>query len=833
MEPRPAEDAQTGRHRAGRGRSGARGDPHVRRWRKRLGRLLAGLVVAAALLAGGVSAEARALLHLVAAVGAMWLLRTPAPAVASLGRTSRVAVAGALLVVPAIVGLIPLPRAALAVLSPANVAARPDETWWTLSIDPERTVSALALTTLAWAAAVFASAWWELGGRRRTLEAFVVAALGGLCVIGGVHAWSGTHELFGFVPIHGLRTDDRLFAPFINANHFGSALLLLLPVAFGAARDELAGDSMWRFVYVPVVLLAVGMLVAIGSFGVWTAALGALLLALVPRRFGWPGRAAVLGVFVAGGAAASVAYVRAAETDVMGASKRGRFLVWQDVVAMLPNHGPFGAGAGTFAVAFPPFRTFRSGDRFAHAHNEYLEVAVETGLVGLLAIGAAVWWLGRSTPDRDEALASRLSLGVAAVALHALVDFPFRIPALLLGAAAFVGVRYALGPVRAPESPAPLRIVAGALVALQVLGCVWQLRAAFVADALAVVGDVRTRPVAAAKAADTLRTIAPWRPEIALHAAASAEARGDRPAAAEVARGIVVEHPDDARALEAAALVLGRAGAYDEAEAALLRAIERDPNDYRAWELRSRLARGRGDDLAAAELWAEALRRWPVEFAPDGAPVRAGWEILPVAVWWLHALEDAPSLWSAALCRILLEEGDGEMALAAYDQADRMRPGVYRYQGLKTRALVLAGRHAEAEAFALEVLAERPDAAGLWQSLATVYEAQGRWADASEAWTQAFELSTERRDAFAVLALQHRERADGPEAALRLLSRFELYVQKNTRLGLEAARLQLAAGRPGSCLDEIERRRLLTDAAVGAEAEKLRATCASQRRSGP
>lgn len=73
------------------------------------------------------------------------------------------------------------------------------------------------------------------------------------------------------------------------------------------------------------------------------------------------------------------------------------------------------------------------------AHNEYLQVAVESGLIGLglllLALGE-VFWRGfrhnRAVPAGERLLHAAFGFSGLAVALHALVDFPFHLPQLVI-----------------------------------------------------------------------------------------------------------------------------------------------------------------------------------------------------------------------------------------------------------------------------------------------------------------------------------------------------------------------------------------------------------------
>ena len=102
----------------------------------------------------------------------------------------------------------------------------------------------------------------------------------------------------------------------------------------------------------------------------------------------------------------------------------------------------FGHGGGTFVLAMPAVKPPGFPHYWDHAHNDYVEIAVDTGLVGLgLLLALAVATLWRAWPALADAPQptddDRLKRGVAVaawmalscMALHGLVDFNLQIPA--------------------------------------------------------------------------------------------------------------------------------------------------------------------------------------------------------------------------------------------------------------------------------------------------------------------------------------------------------------------------------------------------------------------
>jgi O-antigen ligase len=98
---------------------------------------------------------------------------------------------------------------------------------------------------------------------------------------------------------------------------------------------------------------------------------------------------------------------------------------------------PFGSGVGTFRRVYDlyenPDRTTRT--YVVHAHNDYAELMLETGVPGIVLIllflmwwGAAAWRAWRSQEAAPYARAA--SIASAAILAHSLVDFPLRTSAI-------------------------------------------------------------------------------------------------------------------------------------------------------------------------------------------------------------------------------------------------------------------------------------------------------------------------------------------------------------------------------------------------------------------
>ncbi|HEY5683535.1 MAG TPA: O-antigen ligase family protein [Sulfuricaulis sp.] len=116
-----------------------------------------------------------------------------------------------------------------------------------------------------------------------------------------------------------------------------------------------------------------------------------------------------------------------------------RMMIWESSWNLLQSAPWHGIGLGLFYLAYPAFRNplDRSGGFFAH--NDYLQIWIETGLPGLLllisVLGSCLWlmWRVLRKADKNTRLeVSGLFCGLMAVASHSVVDFNLYILSIMM-----------------------------------------------------------------------------------------------------------------------------------------------------------------------------------------------------------------------------------------------------------------------------------------------------------------------------------------------------------------------------------------------------------------
>ncbi len=116
-----------------------------------------------------------------------------------------------------------------------------------------------------------------------------------------------------------------------------------------------------------------------------------------------------------------------------------RPIAWRDSLKIIKDYPLVGVGYGNFRNIFPFYKSPSLGSAFwDHAHNEYIEYAVDTGLIGFLLfyfpIFSSLFWIIKRWFKRTEAFSVGISLGgISAISLLLMANlytFNLHIPAI-------------------------------------------------------------------------------------------------------------------------------------------------------------------------------------------------------------------------------------------------------------------------------------------------------------------------------------------------------------------------------------------------------------------
>jgi O-antigen ligase len=316
--------------------------------------------------------------------------------------------------------------------------------WLPISLEPYRTIASalwllpavavfLGVATLG----LYRASWiaWVLAG-----VSLVSVALGALQRAGGEQSGAYLYQITNFGTMTGF---------FANANHLGTLLIATIPFLAGLYLNAVRkGRSLQKSSGLLIVLVGTAMILVVGLVGATSlAAIGiavpvtvasAMLVYSARRRLpGWT--AAVLALVLA----ASVAAVFASPFDnnLTGNSayrnEDSRRTSFTLTAGAARDFLPLGSGIGSFQEVYRTRENPATIDRYYmnHSHGDYFEIALETGIPGLLLVVAfAMWWLRRSVALWRDAeadpFAKAATIAIGAILAHSIVDYPMRTAAV-------------------------------------------------------------------------------------------------------------------------------------------------------------------------------------------------------------------------------------------------------------------------------------------------------------------------------------------------------------------------------------------------------------------
>ena len=331
------------------------------------------------------------------------------------GASRFVDIALAALIALVLFQLLPVPTALSRLLSPAAMDVK-----GAITLEPAGAGSAslsINAAHTAWAALVTAASvviFWmarglfDRGGVRRVVRSICAAGLA-VSVLAIAQAATAGRRIYWIFPTY--YEGPLPFGPFVNRNHFATWVIMAAPLCFGyiAARSDASGrvgprsgSPRQRFAAL------------IGGRTIWLAACGAAMIAallLSLSRSGIVALAAsgVVTILITRGradssrywwflvAGASALLAGALWSDVGAVAERfaaastaveGRVRIWRETVPIVRDFWLTGTGAGTYQTAM---LLYQQSDRlwyFNQAHNHYLQLAAEGGL--LLSVPAAL-----------------------------------------------------------------------------------------------------------------------------------------------------------------------------------------------------------------------------------------------------------------------------------------------------------------------------------------------------------------------------------------------------------------------------------------------------------
>lgn len=317
--------------------------------------------------------------------------------------------------------------------------------WFALTRNRAGTLRFFLLLATSFSALLLVSQFsqkWKTG-LLHTLAIFGAAV--GIAGFLGQWVFPQGDTLWWFIPIpHSVTSPAGCF---LNRNHYGGFVALLVPVALALMSDAASRRRWASFIFYLLVTLvmmaAVCLSLSRGAMLAMAAGVAVTLLIISFRiRLLWGLAILALMLIAAGTLVAKSSHLRDRLEGIHNPlelnSVQSRLAEWRESLRAYPDYAILGAGMNALRMVYPQTRQTSVGARLIHAENEYVQLLAEGGLISVLLTGALIVALrhrSQAAPDILEVAFIATTGAVAVAGVHCLFDFPTRHPlyAFVLG----------------------------------------------------------------------------------------------------------------------------------------------------------------------------------------------------------------------------------------------------------------------------------------------------------------------------------------------------------------------------------------------------------------
>ena len=329
-----------------------------------------------------------------------------------------------------------------------------------LSVEPNAT--RLAIIKLLVFGVYFAAALTFVDTRSRIRKLVVTLMVFGslMSFFAVLQFLSDPTTIYGLTPA----AQARPFGSYVNQHHFASFLVMIFALCLamllggGTKRNKLV------FFLIATLLIGTGVIFT-GSRGAFLSLVAvlaflALTFFLLNRRSvrlhgDDEGRHLFRSVWVLGAASAGLligvvllaiwaggeqGFIRGAGMQAGDDFSTGRLHFWSVALRIFAANPVIGSGLESFGVAYTRFDSANGMYRIEHAHNDYLQMLSDGGVIGFAFIALFIYFLFRggirTIKETQDRLRRSAAVGALAacfgVMVHSLVDFPLRTNANML-----------------------------------------------------------------------------------------------------------------------------------------------------------------------------------------------------------------------------------------------------------------------------------------------------------------------------------------------------------------------------------------------------------------
>ncbi|MCG8639642.1 MAG: O-antigen ligase family protein [Desulfobacterales bacterium] len=363
--------------------------------------------------------------------------------------------------------LIPLPPFIIQAVSPqtfaihqANQLITGDESWMALTVHPKATLTEFFRYGTY---VIFYILTVQLLCNKTMLQttAFTITVFGGLLAFSSILQFYLTEDMalwFRHSPVNSI-----VVGPYANHNHYAGLMEMIFPITLGLFlfyRPRIGNTSILKGIAeifsqekanIHILIGAAALLVLVSIFvSLSRGAMISTCLSLVvftyllmKRKISRGNTMLIIGVIMI--SAVSIGWFGwdqifdrfAALKKAQGVIYEARLDFWKDTKEIIRDHPVTGTGMGTFSHIYPLYRSYQSDNYLSHAHNDYLEMLSDGGMIGFGLAAAFLLTLFYKTfqvfSRRRDGFSIYLYIGsitgMVSILFHSFTDFNLHIGA--------------------------------------------------------------------------------------------------------------------------------------------------------------------------------------------------------------------------------------------------------------------------------------------------------------------------------------------------------------------------------------------------------------------
>ncbi len=243
------------------------------------------------------------------------------------------------------------------------------------------------------------------------------------------------------------RLGGWIYGPYVNHNHYAGLMELLVPIPLVLSLSHLAEEKERIAAGIAAAIMTGTVFLSGSRGGMLAIFVEFIVLAMVLMRRRKRMRIAIGVVAFAAVFVSLIAWLGGKElttriasistearTEISGGT---RLSIDRDALHMFRGKPILGWGLGSFPVVYPQFRSFYTNFFVNEAHNDYLQLLTELGVLGFAIM---VWFqvvmyrtalkkIGNWTSEVTGSLSLACILGCTGILVHSLFDFNLQIPA--------------------------------------------------------------------------------------------------------------------------------------------------------------------------------------------------------------------------------------------------------------------------------------------------------------------------------------------------------------------------------------------------------------------